>query len=51
LTPYGVFSPVIDTGVDPRGLTIHAELNGRERQNCPLSDMFYSPLEIVSLIS
>ena len=48
---FGVFGPVIDTAVDPKGLTVRAELNGRERQNYAVSDMFFSPLEIVSLIS
>lgn len=48
---FGVYGPVIDTAVDTSELTIRAELNGRERQNYTASDMFYSPLEIVSLIS
>ena len=48
---FGVFGPVIDTQVDPSGLTIRAELNGRERQNYPVSELFYSPRELVSLVS
>lgn len=48
---FGVYGPVIDTAVNPNELTIRAELNGRERQNYSVTDMFYSPLEIVSLIS
>ncbi|MDH5188947.1 MAG: fumarylacetoacetate hydrolase family protein [Rhodospirillaceae bacterium] len=48
---FGVYGPVIDTDVDTSKLTIRAELNGRERQNYTTDDMFYSPLEIVSLIS
>jgi len=48
---FGVFGPVIDTQVDPSELTIRAELNGRERQNYPVSDLFYSPRELVSHIS
>ena len=48
---FGVFGPVIDTQVDPRELTIRAELNGRERQNYKVSEFFYSPLELVSKIS
>lgn len=48
---FGVYGPVIDTAVNPNELTIRAELNGRERQNYLISDMFYSPLQIVSLIS
>ena len=48
---FGAFGPVIDTQVDPGELTIRAELNGRERQNYPVSELFYSPQELVSQIS
>jgi 2-keto-4-pentenoate hydratase/2-oxohepta-3-ene-1,7-dioic acid hydratase in catechol pathway len=48
---FGVFGPVIDTQVDPGELTIRAELNGRERQNYSVTDLFYSPRELVSHIS
>ena len=48
---FGAFGPVIATGLDPDGLIIRAELNGRERQNYTVSDMFFSPLQLVSLIS
>jgi 2-keto-4-pentenoate hydratase/2-oxohepta-3-ene-1,7-dioic acid hydratase in catechol pathway len=48
---FGVFGPVIDTQIDPNGLTVRAELNGRERQNYPISELFYSPRELVSHIS
>ena len=48
---FGVYGPVIDTDVDPATITIRAELNGRERQNFSTDDMFYTPLEIVSLVS
>ena len=48
---FGVFGPVIDTQVDPDGLTIRAELIGRERQNYPVNELFYSPRELVSHIS
>ena len=48
---FGVFGPVIDTQVAPGELTIRAELNGRERQNYPVSELFYSPRELVSHIS
>ena len=48
---FGVFGPVIDTQVDVAELTIRAELNGRERQNYPVSELFYSPFELVSYIS
>ncbi len=50
-TPLG---PCIATGIDARtlaGAAIRAELQGRERQNYPVSDLFFSPLELVSLLS
>ena len=40
---FGVFGPVVATGLDPSGLSIKTEVNGTERQNYPVSDMFFSP--------
>lgn len=48
---FGVFGPVIATGLDPAKLRVCAMVDGVERQNYPVSDMFFSPAEIVSLIS
>jgi 2-keto-4-pentenoate hydratase/2-oxohepta-3-ene-1,7-dioic acid hydratase in catechol pathway len=48
---FGVFGPVIATGLDPAKLVIRTVLNDQERQNYPASDMFFSPARIVSLIS
>jgi 2-keto-4-pentenoate hydratase/2-oxohepta-3-ene-1,7-dioic acid hydratase in catechol pathway len=48
---FGVFGPVIATGLDPHALTIRTLLNGQERQNYPVSDMFFEPYRLVSLIS
>ena len=48
---FGVFGPVIATGLDPMGLSVRTVLNGQERQNYPVSDMFFPPLRLVSLIS
>jgi len=48
---FGVFGPVIATGIDPSGLVIKTMLNGQERQNYPVADMIFSPLQLVSLIS
>jgi 2-keto-4-pentenoate hydratase/2-oxohepta-3-ene-1,7-dioic acid hydratase in catechol pathway len=48
---FAVFGPVIATGIDPAGLIIRTLLNGRERQNYPVSDMIFQPAEIVSRIS
>lgn len=48
---FGVFGPVIATGLDPETLTIRAILDGEERQNYPASDMIFKPARLVSLIS
>jgi 2-keto-4-pentenoate hydratase/2-oxohepta-3-ene-1,7-dioic acid hydratase in catechol pathway len=48
---FGIFGPVIATGIDPETLTIRALLDGEERQNYPASDMIFKPARLVSLIS
>ena len=48
---FGVFGPVVATGLDPMTLSIKLVLNGDERQNYPVNDCFYSPAKLVSLIS
>jgi 2-keto-4-pentenoate hydratase/2-oxohepta-3-ene-1,7-dioic acid hydratase in catechol pathway len=48
---FGVFGPVVATGLDPSTLTVRTVLNGQERQNYPVSDMVFGPVEIVRLIS
>ena len=48
---FGVFGPVIATGLDPSTLSVRTVLNDQERQNYPVSDMIFSPPKIVSLIS
>ena len=48
---FGAFGPSIVTDVDLSGSAIRAELNGRERQNYPVSDLFMSPAEIVARLS
>ena len=48
---FGVFGPVIATGLDPMTLTIRTILNGQERQNYPVADMIFPPAKLVSLIS
>lgn len=48
---FGAFGPAIVTGVDVSGAAIRAELNGRERQNYPVSDLFMQPAEIVAHLS
>ena len=48
---FGVFGPVVATGLDPDTLSIRTVLNGQERQNYPVSDMIIAPRRQVSLIS
>ncbi len=48
---FGVFGPVVTTGLDPEELVIKTVLNGQERQNYPVRDMIHSPRRLVSLIS
>lgn len=48
---FGAFGPAIVTDVDLSGGSIRAELNGRERQNYPVSDLFMQPAEIVARVS
>mgnify|MGYP003703719047 FL=1 len=47
-TPFG---PWIETELDLSQVQVVARVNGRERQNYPVSDMFFSPLELVSRLS
>lgn len=48
---FGVFGPVIATGVDPMKLRIKTVLNGKERQNYPVTDMFFPPHKLVAAVS
>ncbi len=48
---FGVFGPVVATGLDTAGLAIKTVLEGDERQNYPVSDMIFPPVQLVSLIS
>src|SRR5690349_4719049 len=48
---FGVMGPVITTGVDPMQLKVRTILNGKERQNYPVSDMFFPPLKLVAAVS
>lgn len=48
---FGVFGPVVATGLNPDELSVVTLLNGRERQNYPCSDMIFAPAELVSRIS
>jgi 2-keto-4-pentenoate hydratase/2-oxohepta-3-ene-1,7-dioic acid hydratase in catechol pathway len=48
---FGVFGPVVVTGLDPLQLRVRAIVAGVERQNYPVADMFFPPAEIVSRLS
>ena len=48
---FAAVGPVIETNFDPATAQLRTLVGGRERQNYALSDMFFSPLEIVSRIS
>ena len=48
---FGVFGPVVATGLDPSTLSIKTHLNDTERQNYPVSDMVFQPARLVSMIS
>ena len=48
---FGVFGPVIATGLDPASLVVKTVLNGDERQNYPISDMIFPVPKLVSRIS
>jgi 2-keto-4-pentenoate hydratase/2-oxohepta-3-ene-1,7-dioic acid hydratase in catechol pathway len=48
---FGVFGPVIATGLDPAALMVKTILNEQERQNYPVADLIFPPARLVSLIS
>ena len=48
---FGVFGPVIETEFDFATASLRTRVGGRERQNYALSDMVFSPSELVSRIS
>jgi hypothetical protein len=47
----GVVGPAIATGIDPDGLRIRTFVGGKVRQDYPVSDMSFSPRELVSRVS
>lgn len=48
---FGIFGPVIATGLDWSQLVVRTLVNGRERQNYACSDMIFSPAQIISSLS
>jgi 2-keto-4-pentenoate hydratase/2-oxohepta-3-ene-1,7-dioic acid hydratase in catechol pathway len=48
---FGPFGPAIATGLEPGKLVVRTLVNGKERQSYPVSDMIFSPVQLVSLLS
>lgn len=48
---FGPIGPAVCTGLDWRTARVRTIVGGRERQNYPVSDMVFSPPQIVSLLS
>ena len=48
---FAPIGPVVACGIEPDGLTIQTRVGGKVRQDYPVSDMFFSPRRLVSLIS
>lgn len=48
---FGVFGPVVATGLDPATLVVKTVLNGDERQNYQISDMIFPVPKLVSMLS
>ncbi len=47
LPGFGPIGPVIATGIDPAGLRVHGVLDGDVKQDYPVSDMIFTPRQIV----
>jgi 2-keto-4-pentenoate hydratase/2-oxohepta-3-ene-1,7-dioic acid hydratase in catechol pathway len=48
---FAPIGPVVARGLDPDELTVQTRVGGKVRQDYPVSDMFFKPRELVSLIS
>lgn len=48
---FGAIGPVIATDIEPDSLQIKTLINGRVRQDYPVSDMIFSPRELVKRLS
>jgi 2-keto-4-pentenoate hydratase/2-oxohepta-3-ene-1,7-dioic acid hydratase in catechol pathway len=48
---FAPFGPVIVSGIEPDKLIVRTLINGVEKQNYPVSDMFYRPRQIASQLS
>ena len=48
---FGPIGPAIASGLEPDSLQVRTLVGGKPRQDFPVSDMFFSPRQLVSLIS
>jgi len=48
---FAALGPVIASGIDPGAVHVTTVVGGKVRQHYPVSDMFFSPRQLVSLIS
>ncbi len=48
---FGPFGPMIATGIELDALSVRTLVNGEEKQNYPVADMFFRPRAIVSCLS
>ena len=48
---FGVFGPSISTKIDPQQLKVQTHYRGKLRQDYAISDLIFSPYQIVSLLS
>lgn len=48
---FGVMGPTVATGLDPSSLVVKAYLDDSERQNYPVTDMVFTPAELIAKIS
>ena len=48
---FGVFGPVVASGLNAAELIVKTFVDGEERQNYPISDMIFPPARLLSLIS
>jgi 2-keto-4-pentenoate hydratase/2-oxohepta-3-ene-1,7-dioic acid hydratase in catechol pathway len=48
---FSPLGPAVATGLRPETLVVRTILNGTERQNFPVSDMVFTPADLVSLLS
>jgi 2-keto-4-pentenoate hydratase/2-oxohepta-3-ene-1,7-dioic acid hydratase in catechol pathway len=48
---FGVVGPVIETAFEPSTASVRTTVDGRVRQDYPLSDMFFPPHELVARLS